>query len=268
MTSDSSPSSLAPWLIDTHCHLDDPSFADDLDNVLDESREAGVMAWIMVGFAPSRWDAAIRMSREIPGMAHMLGVHPGNAEEWNNDIRGQLVDALKTTGARAVGEIGLDFFRDNAPFEIQRRAFLDQLHIARELGLPAVFHLRSAEEEMLDLLEREHELPKMVFHSFDGSPRLTQFVLEHGAVVGIGGLATRQKSEGLREQLRSIPLQSMILETDSPYLVPARQKARRNTPAQVRTVAQFLADHLERSLDDVAQQTTSTAESLFGSLLP
>jgi TatD DNase family protein len=107
----------------------------------------------------------------------------------------------------------------------------------------------------------------MVFHSFDGSSRLTRFILEHDAVVGVGGLATRQKSEALREQLLSIPLQSMILETDSPYLIPARQKGRRNTPAHVRTVALFLADHLGCSVEEVARETTSTAESLFGSLL-
>lgn len=201
-------------------------------------------------------------------MAHMLGVHPGHADEWNDDIREQLVAALRSTGARAVGEVGLDFYRDNAPYTVQHRAFVDQLGIARDLGLPAVIHMRDAEDEMLEILERQADLPKIVFHSFDGSPRLTRFVLEHDAVIGVGGLATRQKSEQLREQLRFIPLSSMILETDSPYLVPARQKARRNTPAHVRTVAGFLADHLDCSIDRIARQTTVTAESLFGSLLP
>jgi TatD DNase family protein len=267
VTLDPSSSLPASSLIDTHCHLDDPSFGSDFDNVLNESRDAGVRAWIMVGFSPSRWDAAVQISRDIPGMAHMLGVHPGSAHEWNDQIRKDLADTLDATGARAVGEIGLDFYHDNAPYDTQRRALVEQLHVARELELPVVFHLRDAEDEMLAILENEQELPRMVFHSFDGSSRLTRFILEHDAVVGVGGLATRQKSEALREQLLSIPLQSMILETDSPYLIPARQKGRRNTPAHVRTVALFLADHLGCSVEEVARETTSTAESLFGSLL-
>lgn len=265
MTLDSSP---VPPLVDTHCHLDDASFAGDLVDVLGQSREAGVPAWIIVGFAPERWDAAIRMSQEIPGMSHMLGVHPGHAQDWNDTVREHLAAALVESDARAVGEIGFDFYRDNAPYNVQCHALLEQIEMARQLQLPVVFHLREAEEELLDLLERQRDLPRMVFHSFDGGPCLTRFILEHEAVVGVGGLATRQKSVALRDQLLQIPLSQMILETDSPYLVPARQKTRRNMPLHVRTVAQFLSDHLDRPFEDVALETTSTAESLFGSLLP
>ncbi len=265
MTSDLSP---VPPLVDTHCHLDDASFAGDLVDVLRESREASVPAWIIVGFAPERWQGAIRMSQEIPGMAHMLGVHPGHAQEWNSDVQRQLTETLRHSGARAVGEIGLDFYRDNAPYDVQRRTLLEQLEIARDLDLPVVFHLRDAENQMLEILHGEPDLPRMVFHSFDGSTQLTRFILEHDAVIGVGGLATRQKSDTLRKQLLQIPLGSMILETDSPYLVPARQKVRRNTPAHVRTVAHFLANHLDCPVEHVASQTTLTAESLFGSLLP
>lgn len=266
MDPDSPTSSSDIRLVDTHCHLDDPSFTEDLDNVLQQSRNAGVGSWIMVGFAPARWDAAIRMVSDISGMSHMLGVHPGNAREWSSDIADTLSHLLCSSGARAVGEIGLDFYRDNAPLHVQKPALLDQLQIARDTNLPVVFHMRDAEDEMLEILESESRLPQMIFHSFDGSDRLTQFILENDAVIGVGGLATRQKSKGLRQQLLSIPLDSMILETDSPYLIPAKQKSRRNTPAQVRTIAQFLAELLECSLQDVARQTTTTAESLFGRL--
>lgn len=265
MTSEATPASL---LIDTHCHLDDPSFSDDLDDVLSSSRDAGVVAWIMVGFSPTHWNAAVRMSSEIPGMAHILGVHPGHAGEWNDDVRRRLADALVVSKARGLGEIGLDFYRDNAPLEIQERALVEQLDLARELDLPVVFHMRDAEPQMLDILERQQVLPRMVFHSFDGTARLTRFILEYDAYVGVGGLATRMKSETLREQLRDIPLSRMVLETDSPYLVPARQKDRRNTPANVPIIAQFLAGFLDCPVEEVARQTTSTAESIFGSLLP
>ena len=257
-----------PPLVDTHCHLDDIAFSGDLADVLQESRDAGVVAWINVGFSPDRWDAAMSMAREIPGMGHMLGLHPGHAEEWNEKTRKSLIKALVDSRARAVGEIGLDFYRDNATLGVQRRALIDQMDIAREMDLPVVFHLRDAEEQMLEILEREKVLPRMVFHSYDGTERLTRFINDHGAVVGVGGLATRQKSTTLREQLRKIPLKAMVLETDAPYLVPARQKVRRNTPARLRIVADFLAHHLGVAIEDVARETTMTAESIFGRLQP
>jgi TatD DNase family protein len=254
-------------MIDTHCHLDDDAFDGDLERVLNESRDAGVAAWINVGFAPERWTASMHLSRRYPGMSHMLGVHPSHAQEWNDDVRDRLRTLLVDSRARAVGEIGLDFYRDNAPLAVQRQALVGQLALARELGLPVVIHLRDAEPALLDILTQERDLPPLLFHSFDGSARLTRFVLEHDANVGVGGLATRQKSASLREQLLEIPLRCMVLETDAPYLIPARQKTRRNTPSHVRTVAAFLAGHLQRPLAEIARQSTVNAEAFFGRLL-
>lgn len=255
-------------MIDTHCHLDDDAFSSDLGSVLESSRREGVCAWILIGYAPERWDAAAAMSRGIPGMAHSLGVHPSHAQEWSPEIGDRLRRELVSTGAVAVGEFGLDFYRDNAPYDVQREVVIGQLDIACELELPAIFHMRDAEEEMIEILGGRETLPRMVFHSFDGTERLTRFVLDHDAYVGVGGLATRQKSDALREQLRSIPLSRIVLETDSPYLVPARQNDRRNVPSHVRTVAAFLADFLDVPLDEIAATTTANAENLFGRLTP
>lgn len=255
-------------MIDTHCHLDDSAFASDLDSVLESSRQAGVCAWILIGYAPDRWDHAAEMARAIPGMAHSLGVHPSHAHEWSVEVEQQLRQQLASTGAVAVGEFGLDFYRDNAPLATQREAMIGQLRIALDTGLPAIFHMRDAEEEMLEVLRAESSLPRMIFHSFEGSEHLTRFIFDHDAYVGVGGLATRQKSEALRVQLRHIPLSRVILETDSPYLVPARQKDRRNVPAHVRTVAAFLAEFHGVSISEVAKVTTENAQNLFGRLLP
>lgn len=255
-------------MIDTHCHLDDDAFAKDLDNVLESSRNAGVRAWLLIGYAPDRWGQVAAMSASISGMSHSFGVHPSHARKWSAEVEQRLWDGLESTGAVAVGEFGLDFFRDNASLEIQRNAMIGQLRVAREIDLPAIFHMRDAEDEMLQILEAETTLPRMVFHSFDGSSRLVDFILAHDAVVGVGGLATRQKSEALRQQLRRIPLGSIILETDSPYLVPARQADRRNVPSHVRTVAEFLADFYDMPFEDIARITTHNAEAMFGRLLP
>src|SRR5690606_4475867 len=257
-----------PAMIDTHCHLDDAAFADDLEFVLESSRAANVVSWILIGYAPDRWDSVIEMARRIPGMSHTLGVHPSHSAEWDETVAARLRDLLELSGAVAVGEFGLDFYRDNPPLDVQREAMIGQLDIARELALPAVFHMPNAESEMLDVLTSKRELPSMLFHSFEGTSALADFILEREAFVGVGGLATRQRSVELREQLRRIPLESIVLETDSPYLVPARQKDRRNVPAHVRTVALFLADFYDVPVHDLVEQTSRNAERLFGRLLP
>lgn len=267
-TKDKTETSSPCAMIDTHCHLDDHAFASDLPAVIAASREAGVCGWVLIGYARDRWEGAARMSAATAGMRHSLGVHPSHAQEWSADVEASLREMLHSTGAVAVGEFGLDFHRDNAPFEVQREAMIGQLRMARELDLPAIFHMRDAEAQMLEILDAEASLPRMIFHSFDGTERLTDFIRSHDAWVGVGGLATRQKSAALREQLLRLPLERLVLETDAPYLVPARQKDRRNVPAHVRTVAIFLAELLDVPLETVTRQTTANAESLFGRMLP
>jgi len=188
-------------LIDTHCHLDDASFADDLPTVIERSRAAGGIAWVNVGYAPCRWDASIGLSRRIPGMAHMLGVHPSHAQAWNDRVAECLAERLVASGACAVGEIGLDFYRDNASLDVQRRALIDQLAIARDLGLPAVLHLRDAEDEILEILAGEASLPPLVFHSFDGSERLTRAAVEQ-VDLEAGIVGDRDRARGIGDGAR------------------------------------------------------------------
>jgi len=255
-----------PFLIDTHTHLDDPDFADDLDAVIAQSRDAGVSAWINVGYEPSRWSSTIDLATRIPGMRHMLGMHPSSADQWSATTERELRRLLIETGAVAIGEIGLDFLRDHAPRDAQFDAFQAQLDLAEELDLPAVIHMRDAEAALLDVLTSRSTLPPLLLHSYDGGRDLTDHVITNGVRIGVGGLATRQKSEALREQIARVPLEQIVLETDSPYLVPARQKIRRNTPVHVRTIAQFLADLRETDLDTIARTTTQNALTFFRKL--
>lgn len=253
-------------LIDTHCHLDDPVFADDLEEVLAESREQGVLAWIQVGFEPERWQSSIDLATRIPSMALMLGVHPSSADLWTPEIAAELRTLVLQHGAVAIGEIGIDrFWPENPSLGVQIAAFTAQLDLARELGLPAVIHMRSAEQEILDVL-RQREPQPLLFHSFDAGAELTDLVLAWDAWVGVGGLATKAKSEALRVQLARIPLERIVLETDSPYLIPARMRGRRNTPASVRRIAQFLGTLRAMSETRIASITTQNACTIFTTL--
>lgn len=253
-----------PPMIDTHCHLDDNQFSNDLNDVLENSRRVNVTRWVLIGYDPDRWDDAIALANAHEGIFHTVGVHPSCAEQWSDDVAKRLVRVAEESGAVGIGEIGLDFFRDNAPIEIQAGAFSNQLDVAVDLNLPVVIHMRAAESEMLELLRSRGQLPTLIFHSFDGTDRLMDFVLETSSYVGIGGLATRQKSDMLRALLKRVPKERVLLETDSPYLVPARQKDRRNQPAQIATIASMIAAHLNTTPERLAEQTTINAERVFG----
>lgn len=253
-----------PALIDTHCHLDDEAYADDLEDVLQQSRSRGVSRWINVGYAPNRWSSTLRLMQMVPGMSHMLGLHPGYADEWSSNVSHQLHSLVASTQPVAIGEIGLDFFRGETNLAAQLRAFGDQLDLAVERGLPAVIHMRAAENELLNLLQSRQTLPLLVFHSFEGSARLRDFVLETGSMIGFGGMATRASARDLREVIRTVPLDRIVLETDSPYLVPQGARDRRNVPANVVDIANFLAGMKDASLAHVAAVTTQNAERAFG----
>ncbi len=256
----------SPPLIDTHCHLDDSSFEKDYDAVIEDSLRAGVRGWINVGFEPSRWESSIELAKRTPGMAVMLGVHPSFADQWNDATCENLQVLIGISGAVAIGEIGLDFLRPTPAPAQQVTAFTAQLELAVRLGLPVVIHMRESESAMLNLLTHWSSLPRLLFHSYDGGPKFTDFILETGSYVGVGGLATRTSSDRLRHELLRIPMNKILLETDSPYLVPARQRGRRNTPANVRSVATFLSGLKSEDERKIAHITTQNAYLFFGRL--
>jgi TatD DNase family protein len=249
--------------VDTHCHLDDQAFSGDLEDVLARSRQAGVTRWINVGFNPDRWAASIALAERYDGMAFMLGVHPGYAGCWSGTVPSVLERTIAVNRPVAIGEIGLDFFRGETNIDQQRQAFNDQLDLAIATSLPVVIHMRDAEEQVLETLTARRHLPRLLFHSFDGSAALTDWVIANGASVGVGGLATRSKSTGLRDQLTRLPIDRLVLETDSPYLVPNGFKHRRNTPESIPRIAAILGTLLNRQLADIAMHTTANAERFF-----
>ncbi len=253
--------------VDTHCHLDDECFAGDLADVLASSRAVGVDRVIVVGFAPDRWESSVDLASRYPGVSCMLGVHPGNAANWDSGVESVLRLLVDRVRPVAIGEIGLDFFRGETNLAEQRRAFERQLDLALEAGLPAVIHMRNAEKEVLDVLGAISPLPTLLFHSFDGSAELTSWILDHDAFIGVGGLATREKAVDLREQLARIPLDRMVLETDSPYLVPRAFRHRRNTPESIPIIAGHLAQLHLCSVEEVAAATTRRAEFLFPAIV-
>lgn len=253
----------SPRLVDTHCHLDDDSFSKDLDGVLERAALSGVDRWINVGYAPERWQSTIELRNRMPGISIILGMHPGHADEWNEETARELERLVQDHRPVAIGEIGLDFFRGETNHTQQIRALNDQLDLALAHDLPVVIHMRSSDAELRDVLDSRASLPPILFHSFDGSPRLADWIQSHDAWIGVGGLATRGSQQDLRAFISRMSHHRVVLETDSPYLVPNGFKHRRNTPESIPAVAETLARIWQVSIEEVASVTTANAENLF-----
>ena len=250
--------------IDTHTHLDNDEFADDLDQVIETSRNAGVTRWINVGFNEERWRTSLELADRVAGMHVMLGLHPGNADDWDDRVEERLRATLREREPVAIGEIGLDLYWRQDNLQLQKEAFRRQLSIAREHDLPAVIHMREADRPLLEVLDDAGDLPHIHFHSFDGGDELRRWVLDNGATIGVGGLITRRGSESLQEWVATVPQDIVVLETDSPYLKPRGIRGKRNEPAFVVKVARLLAEMWNVNVESVAQRTTVNAERIFG----
>ncbi|MCO5223582.1 MAG: TatD family hydrolase [Thermomicrobiales bacterium] len=251
--------------VDTHCHLDDDAFAVDLAQVLENARSAGIRRFINIGYEPESWARTLELAERYPDIDYALGMHPNSADRWNVDTANELADLIERHGPVAIGETGLDDFREWVDRASQLAAFRDQLELGRRFGLPVVIHMRGdVEEKILSTLSSFPDV-RIVFHSFDGSPELRDFAVANGHAIGVGGLMTKVASRALRETLRSVPLESIVLETDSPYLVPRGIKNRRNTPANIPPIARALAELLEIPVEQVAAQTSANARRVFTS---
>ena len=257
-------------LIDTHCHVSYPDFDQDRDAVLARAAQARVALMLTVATDPGCWHRYLDLSEGRPQLRVALGFHPNHAETFSG---GELL-ALKALfekhrgKAVAVGETGLDFFRDHCSPEIQRRAFQAQLDLAAELDLPFILHCRKAEREMLDVLAAQQAKLKQplrgVWHCFNGTPEFMQEAVALGLHLGIGGILTYPKAQEVRDAAQAAPAGRLLLETDAPYLPPQPWRGQRNEPAYVAETARKLAEVRGVSTEELARLTTENARALFG----
>ncbi len=253
-----------PPLIDTHTHLDDPAFDLDRDIVFEMSRSAGVRHFVNIGYAPDRWESSRLLRERHPDLDFTLGLHPQLAGHYESSLVRELQRAIEVLKPVAIGETGFDFSRTGPSFAEQERAFRGQLEIAASFGLPTIVHQRNASEALMTEFDRWPGLAPIVLHSFDGTQRLADWAMDRGCFVGIGGLAVRRSSEPLRQTLRQIAADRLLLETDSPYLAPPRSTTRRNDPTNLPRIAAALAPLWNLSGEELCWQTSVNAAALFG----
>ncbi|NLY52911.1 MAG: TatD family hydrolase [Firmicutes bacterium] len=250
-------------LIDTHCHLNDERFEEDLPQVIQRARSAGVTGLINIGYDLDSSRRAIEQAGLYPGLKTTVGIHPHDASTATEAALEELAKLASAESVVAIGETGLDYYYDNSPREMQRLAFRRQMELAKELGLPVVIHSRDATQDTLEILKDFAPL-RGVMHCFSGSFETAQICIDMGLYIAFGGAITFKNANRLRGVAARVPLERIVLETDCPYLSPEPHRGRRNEPAYLVHILAKLAEIKQVSEAEAAEITTANARAVFG----
>jgi len=249
-------------LIDTHCHLDFPDFDRDRDEVIKRAQEKGVSRIINVGSSIAGSRKSLELSAKYPGVYSVVGIHPHEAERLEKDAQEVISGLAKDKKAVAIGEIGLDYFKNYSGEESQLRLFSYQIVLAKELDLPVVIHTRCAASDTLRTLKEAMPIQALV-HCFSGDKPFLEECLSLGFFISFTCNITYKKADSLREMVKLVPMDRLMLETDAPYLSPEGFRGLRNEPMQVRLLAEFVARLKNSTLEEVANKTTENAVRFF-----
>ena len=252
-------------LIDSHCHLNFDDYQDDLDEVIERAKSAGIDTMLNICTKLDEARSIIDLAQSRDELYCTVGVHPHEAKEAIE--AGNLAEALNKLAVEnkviGLGETGLDFYYEHSPREEQIQAFNTHIQVAKATGLPLIVHSRSAESETIACLTPEHKNVHGVIHCFTGTQYLADKALELGFYISISGVVTFKKADELREVVKTIPLERMLLETDAPYLAPVPNRGKRNEPAFMIHTAKFVADLKGIPLEKLAQVTSKNFHALF-----
>lgn len=253
-------------LVDTHCHLDFPEFDSDREEVIKRARDAGIVAIINVASTLEGSKRSVTLSEKYDCVYASVGIHPHDAKEANDFAFSELKDLAKKKKVVAIGEIGLDYYRNLSPAGLQQAAFKKFLRLAKETGLPLIIHCRDAREDLLKILKKEMTAPiKGVVHCFPADEELLNNVLDLGMYVSFTCNLTFRNADNLREMVKSlVPMDRILAETDAPYLAPEGKRGKRNEPAYMIKVVGEIAELKGLTPEDVARVTTLNCVRLFG----
>jgi TatD DNase family protein len=249
-------------VIDTHCHLCDKRFDKDREAAIERAHAAGVRAFVEIAYAPAIVERAHALAARHPDLYLCVGVHPSESARVPGDYLDTLRDHAGHARVVAIGETGLDFFRDYAPRDVQEKWFRAQLALADQKGLPVVIHQRAALEDTLAILEETRPAAGGVLHCFDDGPAAVGRAEALGFKLGLGGCLTYGHAE-LDEAVRTAPAGMLVLETDAPYLEPEPRSLRRNEPALLARVVKRLCELRGWTADEAVRVTTTNALDLF-----
>lgn len=252
-------------LVDHHCHLDFPDFADELDGVIARASAAGVGLMVSISTRIRRFDRLLQIAEPRDNVFCSVGTHPHYAHEELDVPVEEIVKLSEHPKVVAIGEAGLDYFYDNSPRAAQEQGFRNHIAAARATQLPLVIHARDADDDVAAILEEEMQegwFPA-VLHCFTGGPELARRGLELGLYISFSGILTFKKSDELRHIAKAVPLDRLLVETDAPYLAPGKYRGKRNEPAYVVETAKELAKVKGIGLEELARATTENFFRLY-----
>lgn len=251
-------------IIDTHAHYDDGQFDSDRGDLLAQMPAQGVGLIVNAGSTLESWDRIIKLTEDYPFIYGAIGIHPdeaGTLTEADMDRMKSLLDMKKIVAA---GEIGLDYYWDKESHDIQKKWFVRQLEIAREKDMPVIIHSREAAADTMEIMKARAEGMRAVIHCYSYSPEMAQEYIKMGYYIGIGGVVTFKNAKKLKNVVESIPLTSIVLETDCPYLAPEPYRGKRNCSLYLPRVAEKIAELKHVSTEAVIRQTEANSRQLYG----
>lgn len=254
-------------LFDSHVHLDDEAFDADRDAMLERARAAGVCGFITIGASLASSRRAIALAERHPDIHAAVAIHPHDASDATPEALGELATLARHPRVVAIGETGLDYYRDFAPRDAQVRAFRAHLALARRLDLPVIIHNRDAHWDILRILEEEAP-PRVILHCFSGTVEIARRCLDRGYYIGLGGPLTYRNARRSLEVAAFVPPDRLLLETDAPYLPPEPHRGRRNEPSYLPLIAEATARARGVAAGTVAELTTLNAHTAFGVVRP
>ncbi len=251
-------------LFDTHCHLDDEKFDEDREAAYERLRARGVTRAVCVGSDLRTSESSLRFAQTHEGVWAACGVHPHEAAAAPEDYLDKLRAISREEKIVAIGEIGLDYYYDLSPRDVQRRVLNEQLDLACELDLPAIFHIRDAHGDMLDIFRARSVLPRGIIHCFSGSRETALEYVRMGFYISFSGPVTFKKAPNLQAAAQAVPPERLLIETDSPYLAPEPVRGRRNEPANVYYVCEKLAALRGMTMEETAALTAENGCRIYG----
>ena len=253
------------FLVDSHCHLDFPDYAGNVDAVVARARSAGVGVCVSIGTELARFPGVKAVAEKFPHVWCTVGVHPHEAEKELLDDEAALLAEAVHPKVVGIGETGLDYYYEHAPRQQQRSNFRSHISAGRKSGLPVIVHTRDADDDTIEILR--DEMGKGAFtgliHCFTGTQRLADAALEMGLYISVSGIATFKNSTALRDVIKTVPLERLLVETDAPYLAPVPHRGKTNEPAFVVHTANMLAELKAVSPGELAAATTENFFRLF-----
>lgn len=252
-------------LFDTHVHLNDDQFKEDIEEVIKRAQEAGVSSMVVVGFDRATITRAMELIEEYAFIYAAIGWHPVDAIDMLEEDLAWIEELSSHPKVVAIGEMGLDYHWDKSPRDIQKEVFRKQIRLAKKVKLPIVIHNREATADIVDILKEEQaEEVGGIMHCFSGSPEVAKECLNMNFYISLGGPVTFKNAKKPKEVAVEVPLDKLLIETDCPYLAPHPYRGKRNEPAYVKLVAEQIAELKGLTFDEVAAATTENARKLFG----